>query len=313
MAEIAVLLATYNGGAYLKEQLDSLLKQTFQDFVCYIHDDGSGDNTVSVLKQFAEAYPEKFVLLSHPPTGGAAANFIYMLSQGYQEAYIMFSDQDDVWLPDKIEKTYQTMKKQEQAGKPLAVFTDLRVVNAELEEISPSYYQIENRNPHLDKLEQLLKKNIAAGCTMMLNQPLALLCNQHSELMKLTLHDWGAILLARLYGDIIFLEEPTILYRQHGNNSVGAKKKSGMQFVLSQAGDLLSGRKFGYVRDSIRLEQALVREIHSFLEPENAYYAYIQNFCQAIENPQKLKRMQYYLNNNLISKSPAKIWMVLFV
>ena len=101
---LAILLATYNGEKFLPEQMDSLFSQTYADFVIYAHDDGSTDQTVGILRQYEKKYPEKLVILEYEPQGGAKNNF-YSLMQRIDADYYMFCDQDDVWHPEKIEKT----------------------------------------------------------------------------------------------------------------------------------------------------------------------------------------------------------------
>ena len=229
-----------------------------------------------------------------------------------KEPYIMFADQDDVWLSDKIQKTYAVMKKTEKSGIPIAVHTDLRVVDSELQTISPSYYTLENREPRANDLKQLLTKNTAAGCTMMINRPLVDLGLQHSVLMKKTLHDWGYMLLARLYGEIVFINEPTILYRQHEDNSVGAKDKKGFRYKAEQCLDLFKGKKMKYIKNSVQLEKDLVKEINMFLEKDNQYYEYICQY-QKVQKEGKLRRMMFYYKTNATCHSVLKVWRVLFV
>ena len=98
---IAILMATYNGETYLKEQIDSLLAQTCQDWHLYVHDDGSKDGTVAIVKGYAEQYPEKVTLLDYPPQGGPCKNFLSMMEK-VEAPYYMFCDQDDVWMPEKL-------------------------------------------------------------------------------------------------------------------------------------------------------------------------------------------------------------------
>ena len=113
--EIAILLAACNGERYLAEQLDSLLDQSFTDWRLYIHDDGSKDGTNTILKAYAGKYPNRIRLIQAPPTGGAKDNFLFLL-RTVDAPYIMFCDQDDVWMREKIEKTYRRMRMIEGEG-----------------------------------------------------------------------------------------------------------------------------------------------------------------------------------------------------
>ena len=131
-AKIAILLATYNGEEYIGELLDSIMSQSMQDFVCYIHDDGSTDRTTDIIKTYLQNYKDKIVVLDYLSKKGCTNNFL-SLAQHVSHEYVMFCDQDDVWKNDKIEKTYKKIKQMENdhPGVPLLVFTDLSVVDEE--------------------------------------------------------------------------------------------------------------------------------------------------------------------------------------
>lgn len=231
MAEIAVLLATYQGETYLAELLDSLLNQTFQDFMIYIHDDGSTDHTIKIIHDYIERYPDKIVLLKYEKTGGSAANFMSML-RFTKEPYIMFCDQDDVWLPDKIELSYKELKRIEADADtedcPCLVFTDLQVVDHNLQVISDSFMTYTKRNPHRIRYTQLIVQNVAPGCTMIFNRVLANYMQKYMSIESIIMHDWWAMLVASVYGRISYLESATILYRQHEQNVVGAADRSAL-------------------------------------------------------------------------------------
>ena len=168
--EIAILLATYNGEKYLSEQLDSLLNQSFQKWCLYVHDDGSKDKTVSILRDYAAKYPDKIILIDAPPTGGAKYNFLFLLNV-VDAPYFMFCDQDDVWLPEKIEKTYRWMKAVEQ-DKPALVFTDLQVVDQDGKLVAPRMSEYQKLNMKKSRAEDFLAENVVTGCTVMINRQL---------------------------------------------------------------------------------------------------------------------------------------------
>ena len=125
--KVAILMATYNGEKYLSEQIESIINQTFTDWVLYIHDDGSTDGTLEIIKKYVKIYPKKIILIQGERTGGAKFNFFSLMDKVTAE-YIMFSDQDDWWLPDKINKTLEKCIKIENGQKdtPVVVFTDFK-------------------------------------------------------------------------------------------------------------------------------------------------------------------------------------------
>ncbi len=106
---VAILLSTYNGQLYLKEQIDSLLDQTYKNWCLFVRDDGSSDDTLQIISTYAKKCPERIVLLTDNRGNiKPAASFMQLLSMVDMD-YYMFCDQDDIWLSTKIERTYEEM------------------------------------------------------------------------------------------------------------------------------------------------------------------------------------------------------------
>lgn len=225
---IAICMATYNGRKYIDEQLLSILRQSYQDWVLYIHDDNSTDDTLDIIKSYVSRYPDKIILFDdNRKTGGASQNFSYLLKKvGKHHPYTMFCDQDDVWLDDKIEVTLHTMIYQERLnpGIPLLVHTDLTVVNESLETISPSMFDYQKLSAkNAEDINILVLENVITGCTVMMNRTLSNLVNYIPE--EAVMHDWWiGLMCLNKKGKIIFLNRATLLYRQHAQNTVGSKK-----------------------------------------------------------------------------------------
>lgn len=221
---IDILLAVYNNGAFLADQLQSLLNQTIQDFHIIARDDGSTDNSVDILHTFSDKNPGKMTLIKGRTNCGAKGNFATLLLES-KAPYIMFCDADDIWLKDKIEKTWILMKHNEDkfgSHIPLLVHTNLSVVDRDLRWVDPSFWNYSHIQPkHASCLNRLLIQNSVTGCTIMMNQPLSHLVSSipHEAIM----HDWWISLVACSLGHIDFLNGSTILYRQHDNNDTGAK------------------------------------------------------------------------------------------
>lgn len=221
----AVLLATYNGERYLREQLDSLFEQTNQNWHLFVHDDGSSDQTATIIQNYQMRFPDRITILSGLATGNSRDNFFYLLSQ-VQAPYYFFCDQDDIWLPKKIEKTVQRMKEFEEKELPCLVFTDLKVVDESLNCIADKMEQYQKLNYKDLSFKQLMVQAAVTGCTMMINRKLRnkmLLCRGHEDII---MHDWWASMIAAKFGKISCMDEPLILYRQHSGNSIGAKDYS---------------------------------------------------------------------------------------
>lgn len=220
---IDILLAAYNGEKYLSQQIDSILAQSDSEWHLYICDDGSDDRTYDIALDYARRYPERITAQKNEaPSGSACANFMGMLKQSRAE-YVMFSDQDDFWQPDKIRLTLEKMKEMEQAygDCPLLVHTDMEIVDSELNRISPSFMRFQGLNPKCDTLNRLLCQNNVTGCTVMMNRALAELVRD-APAADMLMHDWWIALVAAAFGQIGFVDKPLSKYRQHGGNQLGA-------------------------------------------------------------------------------------------
>lgn len=218
---ISILLSTYNGGKYLKEQLNSLFSQTYKDFEIIVRDDISSDKTLEILKSYDVKLIESTLNL------GAKKSFFTLLKYALENSdskYFMFCDQDDVWNEDKIEKTLYKMKELEtlySSEIPFLIHTDLEVVDESLKTISSSMSEYEYIIPKYNSLNRLLIQNTITGCTMMINRELAKKSLDIPE--EAIMHDWWIGLIASYFGRIGYLNTSTIKYRQHGKNTIGAK------------------------------------------------------------------------------------------
>jgi glycosyltransferase involved in cell wall biosynthesis len=254
---IDILLATYNGKAHLAEQIESLLNQKFGDWRLLVRDDGSGDGTADLLESYAERLGGRIrILPNHGVRLGPAGNFSELMRNSVAD-YVMFCDQDDVWLPEKTGSTLEKMKEMEaEYGReaPLLVHTDFRVVDGKLNVIADSGWRYQKTEPERKSLNRLLVQNVATGCTVMING--ALRDRALPVPPEAMMHDWWLALVAGAFGRIGSLPRPLLFYRQHGINTVGAKSWSLWPLVrqaLSQ----------GEVRGALLKTQ---RQAGSFLE-----------------------------------------------
>ena len=268
---IAICMATYHGDRYLREQIDSILNQTNQNWVLFVRDDNSTDNTLQILQQYTSLYPTKIILIEDASLagGGAKQNFASILSwvsKRYAFSYFMFADQDDVWLDTKIEKSLQFMKGNESDRSiPLLVHTDLRVVDQQLSVLDDSFFHYRNLDPHLTDLCRLLVQKNVTGCTMLWNRALNDLLDLENR--DIVMHDWWIALAACVFGKILCLEESTILYRQHGSNVVGATRVNSFRFILKRL------RSYQSVQHKLRLS---VAQAGAFLDYYNASLSHDQ-------------------------------------
>ncbi|MEA5084321.1 MAG: glycosyltransferase family 2 protein [Lachnospiraceae bacterium] len=231
---ISILLASYNGEKYIAQQIESVINQTYEDFILYINDDCSTDKTYEVEKKFEAKYPEKIkVTRSEKNSGSAKHNFMKMMLE-HKDDYIMLCDQDDVWLPKKIEITLEKMQQLEKNNggrKPILVHSDLKIVDDNLNMIAPSFRKFMYADYNKTCLNNLLIQNIVTGCTVMYNRSLGDLIKKPEGYM--VMHDWWLAIIAAAFGSIHHVNEPTILYRQHNNNSIGVRNMRSLKFIIA--------------------------------------------------------------------------------
>lgn len=232
---ITVLLATYNGSKYVRQMIDSVLAQDYQDFLLVLSDDCSKDGTDLILEEYATQYPDKIThYRSGLRFGNAQNHFMHLLQKFHDTPYIMFCDQDDYWHSNKIRKTLQKIQEIETDSLPAMVHTDLRVVDGDLQLMDPSFMHFSRLQGDRLALHQLLVQNVVTGCTMMLNRNLAVMATERLPADGIAMHDWWIALLASACGNIDYLQEATIDYRQHGNNSVGATSARSLRHILGK-------------------------------------------------------------------------------
>lgn len=252
--KIQILMAVYNGSAYLVDQMDSLLNQTYSNIEILVSDDCSTDNSLSILEGYAQRDGRVKLVLKNKRYGSAKEHFM-ALFQVADAPYVMTSDQDDVWDSTKVEKTLEIMLANEVASAlPVLVCTDLRVVDQNLSPIAPSFLKYSGMDASKLDFGYFLASCLVTGCTMMINASLLELMKAPVDSEKIVMHDWWASLLAAAFGKVVYFNQQTISYRQHQNNSVGAER-----FSISSAIASLNEKKatelstFSQVEEFVRL------------------------------------------------------------
>lgn len=237
---IAILLATYNSERYISEQIDSLFQQTFKDWVLYVRDDGSTDNTISIVKEYKTRFPTKvFILDNEGKSLRAYLNFMSLVERVNAD-YYAFCDHDDVWLNDKLDITYKRMKAIEDNNpeKPILVHTDMRVVDQNLNVINHSFWAYSKLLPEKCSFVELVCCNSVNGCTILFNKKAKVFALQHIE--HATMHDMLLAQTVAASGGIVSaVNKPTVLYRQHIDNVVGAHERN-FDYYIKKARNIRS-------------------------------------------------------------------------
>ena len=244
LPKIDILMATYNGEKYIREQIESLQNQSYRNWTLLISDDGSTDNTLAIVEAMQKADHRIKIVARNAGFHSATKNFLSLLKVS-SAPYVMFCDQDDVWLRDKIEtslKAIQNKEKNLEDSTPVAVFSDSYVTDELLNVINPSFVTTLCFDPRTVSLPQLVVRNVSQGATMMLNNFLVREVKGSEIPSSFEYHDHWIAAAAKGIGQLYYIDKPTFMYRQHSNNVVGADERIGfLQRLFSIARTFMNG------------------------------------------------------------------------
>ena len=250
---ITVLMSTYHGEKYLTEQIESIINQKDVNVNLFVRDDGSTDKTLTILRQ----YQEKGALTFYTGDNlGPQRSFLQLLQHAPKCDYYAFADQDDVWLSDKLSTGIESLKEHEDG--PALYFSQTQLTDADLHPI-PSVVI----HPHLTFGEMLIYKFIG-GCTMIMNNALRTTVGNYVP-AKMPMHDlwiYSIALAADAY--VVFDPNPHILYRQHGNNTIG--QGQGFVYEWTQRFKRFSTQ----TNERFSQAQELANGYFAVMSPENA-------------------------------------------
>lgn len=286
-------MGTYNGEKYIDEQLKSIQTQDYDNFVCYIHDDNSDDRTIDIIKQYQKLDPEHFKLLTYQTEKhGALANFLSLMeyaNDNLKEEYIMFSDQDDVWLETKISNEIKLLRNTEREEKsPVLAFCDQKIVDSKLNIIYESFDKFIHRKNSDFNFKHLVYRNIAPGCTICMNRSLLELAVKYMDYERVIMHDWWLMLVASCTGKVVYLEKPLMLYRQHGDNTLGVDNNNYLYKITK------------YLFNFRVSWKAKCEQIHKCNEQIFTLGNYKEEF---MNNSSLLKNFCFYMRKNKIVRS----------
>lgn len=287
MPKVKILLSTYNGEKYLKEQLDSLLLQDYPNIKILVRDDGSVDSTLDILKDYQSRELLKYYKGENL---GCGKSFWDLLQKSGDADFYAFCDQDDVWDKDKISRAVARLNKEDN-NLPLLYCSNVRVVDSQLKLISKDI----EREEYIDNFKSSLIKSLAPGCTFVFNR-------KSCEILRLyksdfiDIHDWLSHKIIAAFGKVIKDGKSSMSYRQHGNNVIGAK--NGISKFVSRIKKLISNKE------------------HTRLEIAKEIYLNYKDQLSA-ENKEALKCMINYRNNkkefyNLFKSSFSRTDLIMF-
>ena len=235
--QVEIVMATYNGEKYIKEQLDSLLSQSHPYLLVDVCDDGSTDDTVSIVKDY-EKKDSRVRLFENKTNQGYIRNFMSGIVR-CDSPYIMLCDQDDIWNWDKVELTLEKMKlmERENPEKPVLVFTDAMNFDSSTGKKLGRFHEMSHLNVKKVDTAHLFMENKCIGCTVMINRFVKEYLEQTPE--EIRVHDWWLALICAHFGKIVYVPMCTLRYRQHGNNMIGGQSfgsyiKSRLQGIARQ-------------------------------------------------------------------------------
>ncbi len=217
---VSILMGTFNGERYIKQQLDSIFSQTYKNWVLYVSDDGSTDNTLNIIRDFKDSLPDGKIILLNGPGKGFSANFLNLLrNNSINSPYYAFSDQDDIWLDKKLEVSLKHVSRLESLGNKQVLYGGrTTLINNQLEILGFSPLFKKNFS-----FNNALIQSFSGGNTMFFNHALKELIERLPPEINIVSHDWFLYILCSGVGGKIYYDPISFThYRQHDGNLVGS-------------------------------------------------------------------------------------------
>ena len=255
---VAILMGTLNGADYLSAQLDSFLAQSHADWSLHVSDDGSRDDTPEVLRGFKAAQPQRAVTLADGPRSGSGANYLSLFERGGwpEGAWLALSDQDDVWMPDRLERAIASLTP---LGPGPAVYASRTVIVDQ--DLRPR--GLSRDHPQDPAFGNALTQNVLAGNTIVMNAAAAGLAQRtaaQARALGVAHHDWWVYLLMTGAGaHVVNDRKPGLYYRQHRGNLLGAPRGFGK--AIDRFAMIWDGRYGQWLHSNVAALTALETEL----------------------------------------------------
>lgn len=257
---IDILLPVYNGEKYLREQIESILHQSYPDWKLLIRNDGSTDGSDEIIRRFCAKYPDKIFQIYEPSSNIGLVESLNILLHNSSSEYVMFADQDDVWLNDKLELSLSQMLYLETANldKPIMICTDVKCVNNEMEILHESFFKsMRFIDGVVGNVEKMLALNEVQGCTIMINRTLIPFIYPIPKFMKI--HDMWIGIHAANFGKAEYLHHQTLLYRQHDSNTVGAIEVGRKYYFKRFGSSMQTILQYMRIKSKVKFEFSIFR------------------------------------------------------
>lgn len=256
---VTILMCTYNGERFLSQQLDSIARQTYCDWNVVVSDDGSTDSTLKILQQYSDAWGEGRLTVQQGPKRGFAANFMSVAcNTTVHSQFYAWADQDDIWQDSKLELAMTALQTQP---------THFPVLYCARTELIGESGTVIGKSPLFSRpvsFANALVQSVAGGNTMVFNHSTLELFRLGGTQLNIVSHDWWAYLLVTgVGGTVLYDMSPSVLYRQHGANLIGAN--SGMRARIVRLRMMTTGR----FRDWNNRNIAALESLRSCLSAES--------------------------------------------
>ena len=291
--KIEILMATYNGEKYIREQIDSIINQTYKNWILLVRDDNSKDNTVSIIEEYEKKDSRIRLLRDKKGNLGFVRNFEELMANSLED-FIMFADQDDYWIENRIEKYIEiiTNLSSEDMEKPLLIHSNSFICDKELNIKKEKFIS----NCAEDKEFDIVFFNyIVQGSTALVNRKLINLALPFSS--KVTLHDRYLHLLAEFLGKRIFLNQSLMKYRQHDNNKIGAnysivKKILKKKYFNNEDRELILEIRNKYIEN---INKEKIMKIDDYLEVTDISKPKLSRFYKSFNFKMNKKKRMFLL------------------
>jgi glycosyltransferase involved in cell wall biosynthesis len=227
ISNVSVAMATYNGSKFITEQLMSILAQTIFPSEIIIVDDASTDDTVDLIRLLQIDYPV-IQLYCNEQNLGPVGSFKKALIKSNAH-YIALADQDDIWLPNKLELSITQLSKTENEHAPSMVYTDLEVINTDGTFRAASFWKLQGYRPNKVSFQDIVIGNVVTGCTILMNR--AMLAEAVKMPHEVAMHDHWMALIAYGFGQVQAIDKTTMKYRVHESSVTNKSKTTFFQRV----------------------------------------------------------------------------------